>query len=122
MTYSFTIPIAPRTKKNHGQITKSGALIPSAAFLQYKKDCKHFIKRLDYPIDYPVNVKAIYYKDTHRKSDLINYHSALHDLLVDYGVLADDNDEIVVSTDGSRVFVDSKNPRTEITISEVSDG
>jgi Holliday junction resolvase RusA-like endonuclease len=118
MNYAFTIPLAPRTKKNSGQITKNGAFIPSKAYLQYHKDCKYFVKRLDHPIDYPVNVKALYYKDTHRKSDLINYHSALHDILVDYGVLADDNDEIVVSTDGSRVYYGGKEARTEIWITE----
>ena len=115
----LTIPLPPRTKKNSMQKTKSGKLIPSDAYLQYKEDCKYFIKRLPEPINYPVNVKAIYYMDTKRVVDLNNLHSALMDLLVDFGVLEDDNSRIVVSTDGSRVLLDRENPRTEIIITEV---
>lgn len=67
-------------------------------------------------IDYPVNIKALYYMPTRRKVDLVNLHSALHDSLVAANVLLDDNSQIVVSTDGSRVLYDRVNPRTEIII------
>ena len=67
-------------------------------------------------IDYPVNVKAIYYMPTRRVVDITNLHSALHDVLVKAGVLQDDNSRIVVSTDGSRVRYDKDNPRTEVEI------
>ena len=67
-------------------------------------------------IDYPVNVKATYYMPTKCKVDIVNLHSALHDILVKCGVLKDDNCRIVVSTDGSRVRYDKENPRTEIEI------
>lgn len=50
------------------------------------------------------------------KVDITNLHSALHDILVKVGVLEDDNYKIVASTDGSRVFVDEGNPRTEVEI------
>lgn len=72
--------------------------------------------KLDKLIDYAVNVKAVYYMQTRRKVDITNLHNALHDILVHYGVLADDNMKIVVFTDGSRVKYDKLNPRTEVTI------
>lgn len=67
-------------------------------------------------IDYPVNVKAIYYIDKDRKVDIINLHSALHDCLVKYGVVTDDNYKIIATTDGSRVEIDRANPRTDVEI------
>ena len=51
----------------------------------------------------------------------MNHSAALDDILVQAGVLADDNRDIVVGHDGSRVFWDKENPRVEITITEVND-
>jgi Holliday junction resolvase RusA-like endonuclease len=56
---------------------------------------------------------------TQRRVDLANLIEALQDILVAAHVLADDNCKIVVSTDGSRVFYDKSNPRTEVEIREV---
>ena len=46
----------------------------------------------------------------------MNLLAAVDDLLVEAGIIADDNSKIVVSHDGSRVLYDKENPRTEITI------
>ena len=73
----------------------------------------------DRTIDYPVNIKALYFMPTRRKVDLCNLHEALCDVLVKYGVIEDDNSRIVVSMDGSRVLYDKYNPRTEVEIVEV---
>lgn len=43
------------------------------------------------------------------------------DILVDAGILKDDNSNIVAATDGSRVLYDKSNPRTEIFIEEMED-
>ena len=99
-------------------------LIQSKSYLQYEKDCKYFVKRLNHPIDCRVNVKAVYYMDKDYMKiktpiDIINLHSALHDILVKYGVLAEDHCRIIYTTDGSHVDCDKKNPRTEICITEV---
>lgn len=69
-------------------------------------------------IDCPVEVKCIYYRATKHRVDLTNLLAATHDLLVEAGVLADDNCKIVVSVDGSRVMHDKDNPRVEIEITE----
>ncbi len=115
----MTIPLPPVTKKNHQEIWRNGKTgkpfaVPSSQYREYEKAASLFLRPLN--IDYPVNVKAVYYMPTRRRVDLINLHSALHDVLVKAGVVTDDNCKIIVSTDGSRVDYDKDNPRTEIEI------
>jgi Holliday junction resolvase RusA-like endonuclease len=92
-------------------------IIPSKAFVKYKKDCKAFMPRCE-TISEPINVKATYYMPTRHRVDLTNLHESLHDILVDYHILSDDNSKIIVSTDGSRVLYDKDNPRTEVEITK----
>ena len=120
MEYRFIIPIPPCTKKNSSNIyinkaTGKRFITPSDRYKQYERDFILLCPPIP-TIDYPINIKALYYMPTKRKVDLINLHSALHDSLVAANVLLDDNSQIVVSTDGSRVFYDRVNPRTEIYI------
>ena len=68
------------------------------------------------PIDYPVNIKMVFYRDSLRKIDLSNLEESICDILVKFGVLADDNRDIVAGMDESRVYYDKLNPRTEIEI------
>ena len=75
-----------------------------------------FLPKLNEPINEPVNVRCIYYMPTHRRVDLVNLQEATLDILVKYGVLEDDNCNIVVSMDGSRVEYDKDEPRTEVII------
>ena len=119
----FTINLPPRSKKNHSQIVMTGKyprLIPSKPYREYQDNCKWFMPKTE-PIDSPVNVKALFYMDTHRRVDINNLLAALMDICVYYGVLVDDNSKIVVSVDGSRVLYDKDNPRTEVTITEVEE-
>jgi Holliday junction resolvase RusA-like endonuclease len=81
--------------------------------------CKEYITPLKYPIDYPVNVKCVYYLDTRRATDLTNLMEATHDILVEQGILKDDNYKIIASVDGSCVHYDKNNPRTEILIEKI---
>lgn len=118
----FTIPVPPVTKKNHGRIVMCGKypkLLPSAAYERYAKEVMPFLKtnfRKCGTIDYPVNLKCVFYLDKRRKGDLAGYLQAVQDVLVEAGILADDNRNIVASVDGSAVLYDKENPRTEITI------
>lgn len=123
----FVIQGCPRSKKNSQQLVHvpvkgtskvRNIPIPSAAYKQYRTD---FAWQIPWyakkePIKTPVNVKCVYYMDTRRKVDLTNLNEAVHDILVDAGVLEDDNRNIVASTDGSRVYYDKQNPRVEIEI------
>lgn len=119
----LTIYGNPKSKKNSMQIVKRGnksSLIQSEAYRKYEADCLRQISgKYRLHIDYPVNIKAIFYRDSNRRCDITNLLSALHDILVKAGVIADDNFKIVVSVDGSTVKVDKDNPRTEIEITEV---
>lgn len=118
----FTIHLEPRTKKNHQRIAMKGGrpfILPSLQYKQYEHDCGYYIKRRSKPIDYPVNIKCLFYMKTRRKCDLTNLLEAIDDILTHYGVIADDNYCIVAAHDGSRVYVDKDNPRTEVIIEEV---
>ena len=117
----FDIKIAPRTKKNSQRIVVVRGrpmIIPSKLYKDYERDCKPYIPNVD-TIDYPINLKCIYYMPTKRKVDLCNLLEATCDMLVFYKVLADDNSKIVYSHDGSKVLYDKNNPRTEIEIERV---
>ena len=118
--YTFVIPLPPVTKKNSSNIYINKAtgrpfICPSERYKQYEKDFILLCPNLPI-IDFAINLKALYYMPSKRRVDLINLHSALHDSLVAANVLLDDNSQIVVSTDGSRVLYDKNNPRTEIII------
>lgn len=117
----FDIKIAPRTKKNSQRIVVVRGrpmIIPSKLYKDYEKDCKLYIPDVD-TIDYPVNLKCIYYMPTKRRVDLCNLLEATCDMLVFYKVLADDNSKVVYSHDGSKVLYDKNNPRTEIEIERI---
>lgn len=117
------IPITPVTKKTHQQIVKvKGRLmvIPSKQYREYEKACAEYIPMIPFStIDYPVNVKCLFYMPTHRRVDIVNLQESILDVLVKYGVLKDDNSNIVASMDGSRVLYSKENPRTEIEITEL---
>lgn len=117
----FTIPLAPVTKKNSQRIVINRAtgrpmIMPSAKYKEYEVKAAFFIPRPPQPINKPVNVKCLFYMPTRRKVDLTNLLEAIDDILVRRGVLADDDYTIIESHDGSRVFYDKNNPRTEVII------
>lgn len=124
---TMTIPLKPITKKNSQRIatrkTKTGKethfILQSKQYVQYEKDVGYFIKGRGLMIDYPVNVKCVYYMPTRRRVDLTNLMEATHDILVKYEVLKDDDYKIIQSVDGSRVHYDKDNPRTEIEITKI---
>ena len=115
------IPLSPITKKNSQQIlinrtTGKPFVMPSKKYKGYEAEAGWFIKCKNMNINTPVNIKCLFYMPTKRKVDLANLISAAMDLLVHYRVVEDDNSDIVVSNDGSRVYHDKNNPRTEIFI------
>lgn len=121
MKIEFTIPLPPRTKKNSSRVVKCGKLtkvLPSKAYERYARLAKQYIPCIP-TIDYPVNVRAVFYTDSIRPIDLANLLNGLDDILKDNGVVADDNSDIIAGHDGSRVFKKDKVPRTVVTITEV---
>ena len=120
---SFTIPLAPISKKNSQQLYRNPAtgkpfIMPSQKYKDYEAAAIWYIPRVS-TIDEAVNVKALFYMPTLRRVDLTNLLEALDDVLVKAGLLADDNFTVIESHDGSRVLYDKANPRTEIEIDGV---
>ena len=123
--YEATIPLNPKTKKNSQRIvinrkTNRPMVMQNEAYKEYEKNCGWFLKIPDKPIDTPVNIRCVFYRENNIRCDLTNLLEAIDDILMKYGVIADDNFKILVSHDGSRVYVDKDKPRTEITIETVS--
>lgn len=134
MELHYTIELDPRTKKNHQMIAGSGARCPScgkfarqfirqgSAHGEYQRAARWFVRQKPaMPIDEPVNVKCIFYMQTHRKVDTLNLLATVDDLLVEAGVLKDDCASVVAAHDGSRVRYDKEHPRTEITITSFAE-
>lgn len=137
--YEAIIPLNPKTKKNNLDIKfkatgKNGFFkkttygfkyvgIPfisqNERYKEYEQQAGWLLKKLPEPISQPVNVKCIFYRNSERRCDLTNLLEAIDDILVHWNILVDDNFKVIVSHDGSRVFVDRQNPRTEITIEEI---
>ena len=119
----YTIRGTPVTKKNSARIILvrgKPRIIPSKQFVEYEKAALYQLMpvRPHSAVDYPVNVKCVYYMPTNRRVDLTNLLAATLDILVDARILADDNAKIVVGHDGSRVVYKADKPRTEIEIKE----
>lgn len=116
---SFIVPLAPVTKKNSQRIIRCGGyskIAPSKAYERYEREAGWFLPHKGERLDKPCEVICLFYMPTRRRVDLTNLLEAIDDVLVYYGVLADDNCRIIVSHDGSRVLYDKARPRTEVTI------
>lgn len=134
MMLHYTIPLDPRTKKNHQRIAGSGKRCPvckrylrqyvlqSRQHDEYKVKARPFlVPKPSEPISTPVQVTYLFYMKTRRIVDKSGLMQAADDLLVECGILEDDNSRILVSHDGTRVLYDKENPRTEIYISEMEE-
>lgn len=117
----------PATKKNSMQIYKNrktgqSFLSQSERYKEYARDCgRQITGKYKKGIDYPINLKCVYYRKTKHRVDLTNLLAATCDILTDYGVIADDNYKIVKSHDGSRVLFDKDRPRVEIEIERIEE-
>ena len=129
---TYTIKGEGRTKKNSLMIAGAGRRCPvcrkperqwvrqGKAHDEFAEAAKWQLRpRPPRPIECPVNVRCLFYMKTRRRVDLLNLLATIDDLLVDVGILADDNCRIVAAHDGSRVKYCKENPRVEITITRV---
>lgn len=111
------------TKKNSQQIfVRNGKpfVHPSKKFTEYQNTAGWYIPHKNEQISVPIELSCQFYMSTRRRADLTNLLGAICDILVHYKVISDDNSNIVVSHDGSRVYYDKQNPRTEVTIREIN--
>lgn len=124
--FQATVLGKPITKKNHMEIRKRADgkrfVGQSDQFKAYAEVFKSQVFYTGEPIECLCNVREVYYMPTRQLVDKLNLQAATDDLLVACKVLKDDNSRIVGGHDGSRVRLDRKNPRVEITITRLEEG
>lgn len=91
-------------------------VIQSKKYLEFERECKKYIPVMEDPINFPINLSCKFYVNDARKRDIVNFVEAVQDILVKYGVLEDDNYNIVASVDNCTMEIDRENPRVEILI------
>jgi Holliday junction resolvase RusA-like endonuclease len=118
--FMLTIEGAPRTKKNSGEIwrPRGGGVryVASAAYRRWESAALPQLRSAwagRPAIDYPVNVRAVFYREANI-GDAVGYYQALADALEKAGVLV--NDRFIVSWDGTRMSKDAARPRIECRI------
>jgi Holliday junction resolvase RusA-like endonuclease len=122
--YRFTLPNAPRTKKNHGKVVQRGARkfhVPSDAFMEWQDGCVAHVmknKALKLELAKPVRCTALFYRDR-LTGDASGFYEGLGDVLQKTGVIVDD--VLIDDWDGSRRLKDKDNPRTIVTLTVLND-
>lgn len=119
----IVIPIQARSKKNSQQIfwnKKTGRpfVTQSKLYKEFEQECGLYLKRYAMNIDYPINMKVVFFVNTKKKRDLTNFLEAIDDILTKNKVIKDDNRDIIASHDGSLILYDKENPRIEIEITK----
>lgn len=120
----FTIDGPPRTKKNSSRILvnrRTGArfVAPSAAAVGWCRDAAIELLRTrraagwTAPLATPQNLAALIYRNRN-SGDLDNFLAAICDALQAAGIVA--NDRLIRGHDGSRLLLDYRRPRVEITL------
>ena len=108
------IPLLARPKKNSQEViyTKGRTLVvQSKQYRTFERDCAYFLKKYAKGINYPINLKCLFYVPDRRRRDLTNFLNGIQDILVKYNVIADDNYNIVESVDGSRIIYEKRKRR-----------
>lgn len=119
---SYTVTGNPIVKKNTQKVIHRGGrsfVVYSAQYRSWLNNAMDELalqKRPDQPIDYPIILVCKFFMQTLRVVDLSALYEGIQDTLVKMEILEDDNFNIVIGHDGSRVLLDRKNPRTEISI------
>ena len=127
MIQKYIISLPPITKKNSQQIltnhrTGKPFIAPSRQYKKYEQAAMWYLTpKPKAPLSGSYNIRLLFYMPTRRKVDKTNLESAIMDVLVDAKILADDNRNIVAATDGTRVYYDKENPRTEIYIEDLTE-
>lgn len=132
MPVTFTVLGAPRSKKNSQRIirvrgvprivqSKQACGWEEMAVLQLRSQwnrCTRGMADGAQPLAGNVNLRAIVYRDRAGRADLLNFLAAVSDAIEGAGIVA--NDDQIGGLDGSRMMIDRKNPRVEITLTEMA--
>lgn len=115
---TITLPGCLRIKKNSKRIFAKGKfkrVLPSEAYLAWESDVRAFAWQnsvLMSPLTCPVKVQALVYIKG-QLPDLSGCLESIGDAM--QGIIWAD-DKLIYSWDGSRVFHDKENPRTELIV------
>lgn len=109
------------TRDKHGRILDHPRLLQSKEYRDYERNAMWFIPPGP-QIDYPVTIKCLFYRATKHNVDLVNLLNAVDDVLVKSGLIKDDCYKYIASHDGSRIYFDKNNPRTEVYITPFEEG
>lgn len=117
------IPLMCRSKKNSQEIhincrTGKPFVSQGKLYKQFEQECSYYLMKYKKNISTPVNLKCTFFVKDKRKRDIVNLINAIQDILVKYGVIADDNYNIVQSVDGSRIIYEKGREETIIEINE----
>lgn len=128
------IPLLTRPKKNAQEIKRNKRtgkffIGQSKRFDAYNYECQFYLNQWmrdnlprDFePIDYPVNLKMVFYVPDRRRRDIANLVNAIQDVLVEVEILKDDNFMIVKSLDGTRIIYEKGREETIVEITRLED-
>lgn len=124
MNYVYTITGQPYVKKSNQRVVWRNGKPRKIDTPRYKEWHASALQQLvlqprpTVPIEGRVNLQCRFYVKSRGRVDLSALYEGIQDVLVELGILADDNCWIVVSHDGSGVEWDKENPRMVITITE----
>jgi len=93
----------------------------SATYRTWEKEQLEYLAQ-NYKVETPIercSIVATLFRPDARKTDLINKMEGPLDLLVNAGILSDDNCEVVTSLTMVNGSIDRENPRLEIEIIEI---
>jgi Holliday junction resolvase RusA-like endonuclease len=117
LTISGRIP----SKKNSRKIHRAGNRIIVATSDEYKawhEEQSWKLKGVKTIEQYPVFIKIRFWMPDAIRADLTNKTESIMDLLVDCGIIGDDNWNVVPEILLSCAGIDRTNPRAEVTIRE----
>jgi Holliday junction resolvase RusA-like endonuclease len=120
--FEFTVYGQPYIKKSGQRTYWAGdhiRRVNTPSYKQWHKDALiqlKFAQKPAEPISAPSNLQVRFFMKNAGRCDLSALYEGIQDVLVEIGILADDNWKIVASHDGSGVEVDREEPRMEIKI------
>lgn len=122
--YFYTIHLETPSKKNH-RITnrRTGRSFPSKRYNEWHKAAEAEIRSQglpDAPIEGRVYIYGAFVRGDRRRRDNNNSGASILDLFVDVGILADDNDEIVVKESWEKLGVDKGRPCVRVAIKNLT--
>lgn len=94
-------------------------LVTQARYKEWHKEASQYLQKIVFPAR--VELTITFYFPDHRRTDLSNKTESIMDLLVDNGVLSDDNWTVVPQLTLIAGGVDKVNPRAEIQWHEPKD-